>query len=141
MTHRGIKHRGVHYACERALREGWFVKARASRSWQVDVVFDPRTVDTLLLRLPNGGDLESCQLTEADQRFAGKPWEEIEDLGLLQTEARDQSKTTDLQARVDHQAHVDAIVANAVKEAATANQGLTKVARQRGVRENRKTDA
>ena len=140
VTYRGIKCRGLYYACERARHEGWFVKARSSRSWQVDVVFDPRTVDTLLLRLPNGGGLEPCQLTEADQRFAGKPWEEIEDLGLLQAEARDRSKTADLQSRVDHQAHVDAVVGKAVEEAAAANQGLTKAARQRGVRENRKVE-
>jgi hypothetical protein len=140
VTHKGIKYRGLHYACDRALREGWFVKARSSGSWQVDVAFDPRTVDTLLLRLPHGGGLEQCHLTEADQRFAGKPWEETDDLRLVQTEARDHSKTTDLQSRVDHQAHVDAVVRNAVKEAAIANQGLTKAARQRGVRENRKAE-
>jgi len=140
VTYRGIKYCGLYYTCERAMREGWFVKARSSRSWQVDIAFDPRTVDTLLLRLPNGGGLESCCLTEADQRFTGRPWEEIDDLNLLQTEARDQSKTADLQSRVDHQAHVDAVVGKAVMEAAAANVGLTKAARQQGVRENRKAE-
>lgn len=140
VTYQGIKYRGLYYACERAMREGWFTRARSSRSWQIDVVFDPRTVDTLLVRLPNGGGLEPCHLTEADRRFAGKPWEEIDDFGLLQKEDRDQSKTADLQSRVNHQAHVDAVVGNALKEAAAANQGLTKAARRNGVRENRKAE-
>jgi hypothetical protein len=140
VTYRGIKYGGLYYTCDHAMRKGWFVKARSSRSWQVDVVFDPRTVDTILLRLPNGGGLESCRLTEADQRFAGKPWEEIQHLALSQAEARDQSRTADLQSRVDHQAHVDAIVGKAVTEATAANAGLTKAARQRGVRENRKAE-
>lgn len=140
VTSRGIKCRGLYYSCERALREGWFSKARSSRSWQVDVVFDPRTVDTLLLRLPNGGGLEPCYLTDADQRFVGKPWEEIDDLGLIHVEARDQSKTEDLQSRIDHQAQVDAVVSKAVKEAAAANEGLTKAAQHGDVRENRKTE-
>ena len=104
------------------------------------MVFDPRTVDTILLRLPNGGGLEPCRLTEADQRFAGKPWEEIQDLGLIQDEARDRCKTSDLQSRVDHQAQVDAIVGKAVTEATAANAGLTKAARHRGVRDNRKAE-
>jgi len=135
VTHRGLKFKGLHYACDRA-RQNWLVKARASRSWQVDVAFDPRSVDTILLRLPNGGGLESCYLTQADQRFAGKSWDEIEDLGQLQAEARDRSKTADLQTRVNHQAQVEAIVSTAVKEAEAANQGLTKVARLTGAREN-----
>lgn len=140
VTFQGIKFRNLHYSCERALREGWFVKARSSRSWQIDVVFDPRTVDTLLLRLPNGGGLEPCHLTQADQRFTGKSWEEIDDFGLLQLEDRDQSKTADLQSRINHQAHVDAVVGKALKEAAVANQGLTKIARQSRIRENRKEE-
>ena len=140
VTYRGIKYRGLLFTCERAAREGWFVKARSSGSWQIDVAFDPRTVDTILLRLPHCGGIESCHLIDADQRFAGKPWEEIDDLGQLQTEARDQSKTIDLQSRVDHQAHVDAVVGKAVGEAVAANKGLTKAARQRGVRENRKAE-
>jgi putative transposase len=140
VTYQGIKYRGLYYACDRAMREGWFTKARASRSWQIDVVFDPRTVDTLLVRLPNGGGLEPCHLTEADRRFAGKPWEEIDDFWLVQKEDRDQSKTADLQSRVNHRAQVDAVVGNALKEAAAANQGLTKAARRNGVRENRKAE-
>jgi len=136
VTFRGIKFRGLHYACERATRENWFIKARSSRSWQVDVAFDPRTVDAILLRLPHGAGLESCYLTQADQRFSGKPWDDIADLDQLHAEARDRSKTADLQARVDHQAQVDAIVNKAVREAETANQGLTKAARLRGVRDN-----
>jgi hypothetical protein len=136
VTFRGIKFRHLYYTCERATRENWFVKARSSRSWQVDVAFDPRSVDMILLRLPHGGGLESCFLTQADQRFAGKSWEEIQDLDHLQAEARDRSKTEDLQKRVDHQALAQAIFSNAVKEAEAANQGLTKAARLRGVREN-----
>jgi hypothetical protein len=138
VTYRGIKFRGLFYSTERALREGWFVKARATRSHQEDVVFDPRRVDVMFIRTTKG--IEPCHLIEADQRFAGKPWEEIEDLELQQAEARACSKTADLQSTVDHQAQVDAVIEKAVKEAAIANQGLTKAARLRGVRENRKEE-
>lgn len=136
VTPRGLKFRGVYYECEKAMRENWFVKARASRSWQVNVAFDPRSVDTVFLRLPHGGGLELCRLTAADQRFAGKSWEEVEDYGELQAEARDRSKTTDLQRQVDHQAHAEAIFKNAVAAADAANRGLTKAERLRDVREN-----
>ncbi len=140
VTFRGIKFRDLYYACESATRDNWFVKARSSRSWRVDVAFDPRSVDTILLRLPHGGGLEPCYLTQADQRFAGKSWEEIQDLDHLQEEARDRAKTEDLQKRVNHQAEAQAIFANAVKEAEAANQGLTKAARLRGVMENSRVE-
>lgn len=140
VTHRGIKFKGLFYSTDLAMREGWYVKARSSKSWQIPAAFDPRCTDTIWLRDCPGAALVPCHLVEADQRFVGKAWEDIEDLALLQKEARDDSKTADLQSRVDHQAHVDAVVEKAVEEAAIANQGLTKAARLRGVRENRKAE-
>ena len=47
VTYRGLKYRGLLYACERAMREGWFVKARSSGSWQVDVAFFLQLMNTL----------------------------------------------------------------------------------------------
>jgi hypothetical protein len=38
VTGSGIEYRGLHYVSERAAREGWFTKARSSRSWQIDII-------------------------------------------------------------------------------------------------------
>lgn len=140
VTHRGIKFRGLHYTCDRAVKERWYEKARASRTSQRDVAYDPRLTDTIFLRMPGSGLVEPCQLLEADRRFAGISWSDVDDFYLSQQEAQADDKTSDLQARANFQAQAQAIVDKAVREAAAANLGLTKAARLRDVREHRKTE-
>lgn len=137
VTHRGIKYRGLYYSCDRAMHERWHEKARASRSWQVDVNYDPRIVDTIFLRMPGVTSIEPCQLLEANQRFRGLSWPDVENFFLSQQEVREDSKTSDLQSRTNFRVQVETIVKNASREADAANRGLNKSARLRGVRKNR----
>lgn len=140
VTHRGIKYRNVFYGCERAMREGWFEQARASRSWQVDVAYDPRLVDSIYLRVPGVQPLECCDLLPADQRFKGLCWADIEEFHLSEKKARDDARTDDRRALTQFQAPVTAVVSTAVERAAAANKGLTKVAQFANVRENRSAE-
>ena len=140
VTHRGIKFRKLHYTSERAVRERWFEKARATRSWQVDVNYDPRIVNTLFLRKPGVALCDPCQLLEAELRFEGLSWPYVDDFFLSQREDQEDSKTTDLRSRTNYQTQVDAIVKGASEEAAAANRGLTKGARIRDVDKNREAE-
>ena len=140
ITHRGIKYRNVFYGCERAMREGWYERARTSRTWQVEVAYDPRLVDSIYLRVPGVQPLECCDLLPADQRFKGVCWDDIEEFHLSEKRARDDAKTDDRRALTHFQAPVKAIVSSAVERASAANKGLTKVAQLANVRENRKAE-
>jgi len=140
VTHRGIKFRGIHYSCHRALRERWYEKARATRSWQVEVNYDPRIVDTIFLRVPGVVSIEACQLLEADQRFRRLSWPDVDNFFLSQQEDREESKTSDLQSRTDFRVQVDSIVNTATGEAAAANRGLTKRARTGDVQKHREEE-
>jgi len=140
VTFRGIQFRGLFYSCDRAVQDRWYEKARASRSWQVQVTYDPRSVDTIFLRLPGIALLERCQLLEADHRFRGLSWADVDDFFLSQKEARVKSATTDLQARANYQAQIQAVVSNAVEQAAIANHGLTKSSRLSNVQKNRQQE-
>lgn len=140
VTYQGIKFRGLHYSCDRAIQERWFERARASKSRPVEVGYDPRTVDVLFLRGVGGGRIEPCKLLEPDQRFQHLSWAEVDDFFLSQKEAREGSKSQDLQSKAVFHANRDAIVGHAIEQGAIANQGLTKAARLRGVLENRKAE-
>jgi putative transposase len=140
VTHRGIKYRNVFYGCERAMREGWYERARASRSWQVEVAYDPRLVDSIYLRIPDVQPLECCDLLPADQRLKGVCWADVEEFHLSEKKARDDARTVDRRALTNFQAPVDAIVSGAVERAAAANKGLTNAAQRGNVRENRKAE-
>ena len=140
VTFKGIKFRGLHYSCDRAIQERWFERARSSKSWQVEVGHDPRTVDVLFLRGLGGGRIEPCKLLEADQRFQHLSRAEVDDFFLSQKEVIDGSKSHDLQSKAVFHANRDAIVSHATEQGAIANHGLKKAARLRGFRENRKAE-
>ncbi len=46
VTEFGIYFNGVHYTCERAIKEQWFVKARNQGRMPVTVAYDPRKLET-----------------------------------------------------------------------------------------------
>lgn len=137
ITFRGIKFRGLVYGCDRVQIEGWFEKARASRTWQVEVAYDPRLVDNIFLRMSDGCLLEPCQLLKADHRFLGASWADVADFFLSQKQAQESSRTDDLQSRVNLQVQVDSVVKKASEAAKAANRGLSKSTRLGNVRENR----
>lgn len=140
VTARGIRFHGLFYSSDLALREHWFEQARSSGTWTTDVAFDPRAVNVIYLRAPGTRSVETCQLVEADHRFLGKTWAEVDDFMRSQKDLRDKRRTQDLQASANLQAQVQAIVKKATLEAASANDGLTKAAKMRGIRENRATE-
>lgn len=137
VTPRGIRFGGLFYACNLAMRERWFERARTSQSWAIDVAFDPRCADLIYLRTPDSHSVEACGLVDAEQRFLGKTWAEVDDFTRSQKQLREDCRTQDLQASAKLQAQVQTIVDHAKKEAALANQGLTKAARLRDVSQNR----
>jgi putative transposase len=139
VTYRGISFRRVLYSCDRALREHWFERARASGSWQRDAAYDPRLVDTIYLRLPDQ-TVERCDLLQVDHRFRGLCWGEVDDFFLSEEEARDRSRTADRQALANFHAPVEDVVKRAAKAASVANEGLTKAEQLRNVRKNREAE-
>ena len=140
VTFRGIKFRGLFYSCDRAIQERWYERARTSRSWQINVAYDPRIVDTIFLRLSGVQSIKPCQLLEADKRFQGLSWPDVDDFILSQKEAREDSRTSDLQLRANFQVKGEAVIKPAIEEAAAANHGLTKSAQRRDVRKNREEE-
>ncbi|HEV2355265.1 MAG TPA: Mu transposase C-terminal domain-containing protein, partial [Puia sp.] len=140
VTYRGIKYGHLFYGSQRAMHQHWYEKARATRTWQVEVAYDPRSVDVIYLRVPGVRTPERCELLPVDHRFKGLSWSDVEDFFLSQKEARDDSRTRDHQALADFHAPVAAIVKNAVAAATAANSGLTKAAQLCNVRENREAE-
>src|SRR6266566_5130409 len=61
VTEYGIYFKGVHYTCERAIKEQWYVKARVQGRKSVTIAYDPRKLDTIYL-LDRDGQPETCEL-------------------------------------------------------------------------------
>ena len=137
VTFRGIRFRGLYYSCERAVRERWYERARTEKSWQIEITFDPRCVDAIFARIVGISQLELCHIVEADHRFIGVSWTDVDDFHASQKEMRDRTSTKDLQAKSNLTTIFDDVVEHAVERAAVANKGLNKSEQLRNVRHNR----
>jgi hypothetical protein len=131
----------LHYTCELAVREQWFVKARNKGSWKITVAYDPRLVDYLYIRLDGGKDMEVCRLLDIDQqRFQGCDFREIEDYYKRQEVNKQSSRTRRQQSKAEHNARANKILDKATQEAQKADDGQSKQSRIKNIRENRKEE-
>ncbi len=140
VTSKGIRFQKVYYACERAINEQWFVRARSSGTWQVDIAYDPRTVDFIYLRPEGNTPAEACKLVDPDQRFHGSAWVDLEEQVQVQKMQKEIAATSDRQSKTEFRATVDTIVSSAAEQTKTVQTGQSKRARVGGIRANRKLE-
>lgn len=116
VTASGIQFKGMHYSCDVALREQWFVKARAGKSWRIKVCYDPRTTNEIFLWLDHGHQFETCTLLEREVRFFNKRVEEVEDLLEIERYQGRQHEVDNMMSKMELDAKTKAIVETAAKK-------------------------
>lgn len=97
VTKQGILFNNMYYSCDRALREQWFVKARVQGRWNVPVSYDKRKVDVIYI-INKDKTFEFCLLLEADARFKGSSFEEVQDYFEDQDIKAKQHQSTTMQS-------------------------------------------
>lgn len=113
VTRNGIYFKKLHYTCELAFKEQWFVKARNSGAWKIPVAYDPRRVDNIYLRLEAGQSLEVCHLHETEQRFSGLDFLTVADYYRRFEEDKQAARTRCLQSKASLNAKANQIIADA----------------------------
>lgn len=139
VTAAGIRFKGMHYSCDAAMREQWFVKARAGKTWRVKVCYDPRTTNEIYLWLDNGHHFETCTLLEREERFFNKRFEEVEDLLEIERYQGRHHEIDNMMSKIDLDAKTKAIVETAAKKTNEAIQQSDESNNQRvkGTRKHR----
>ncbi len=138
VTPKGIRFQKVFYACERAIKKQWFVRARTTGTWKVDIAYDPRSVDFIYLRPDGNTPPEACKLVDPDQRFHGRAWIELHEQVQVQKIQKEIAATSDRQSGTEFRAKVNVIVSSAEEQTAADQTGQSKRARVGGIRANRK---
>lgn len=151
VTSAGIHFKGMHYGCDLAMREQWFVKARAGKTWRVKVCYDPRSTNEIYLWLDNGHQFETCTLLEREERYQNKRFEEVEDLLEIERYQGRHQETSNMYSKVELDAQREAIVKEAtqktneaIKHSEESNSQRVKGSRQRRTNEkllNREQEA
>lgn len=142
VTYRGIEFHGMHYSCERAIREQWFERARARGTSELWVSHDPRTTDVIYIHLDKFGIMEPCALLEREARYKGQRLEDVLELHEMEKISGDMFAGQKMQADVKYEAEVKHIVEEARKKTKAANpEQLSKRERTSSIRENRAKEA
>lgn len=115
ITAAGIQFKGMHYGCDLAMREQWFVKARAGKTWKVKVCYDPRSTNEIYLWLDDGHHFEPCTLLEREERYLNKRVEEVEDLLEIEKYHGRHQEVNNMLSKIELDAQTDEIVKKATK--------------------------
>jgi hypothetical protein len=116
VTASGIQFKGMHYGCDLAMKEQWFVKVRAGKKWRVKVCYDPRTTNEIYLWLDEGHKFEPCYLLEREERYCNKRFEEVGDLHEIEKYQGRQQEAENLISKVELDAQAEAIISAATKQ-------------------------
>lgn len=139
VTPMGIRFNQIYYTCETGVREQWFTREQGRKTKHVEIVHGQR-VEDVYLRLKGGRAFEQCVLTEADQRFGGCDWYDVEDYFARSKQAAQDYEPTFRQAMAELHAQANSIVSEGTAMTKKALAGDTRSKRERNgnIRENRK---
>lgn len=141
VTFKGIKFKDMLYSCETAIKESWFVQARANKSWKVDVSYDPRNMNNIYLHVKGEFLFETCSLLEHQERYKDKMLEEIEQ--LIKTESDNYKKEEHplLQEDINFFSNIEEIVNEGIRTAnQTQSSNITKRQKIKNIRGNRQVE-
>lgn len=123
VTPRGIHlGEGLYYTCDLAVREDWFTKARAHRSWKVEVSYDPRAIDTIYLQIKGSKEFEVCRLVERNRVFRGRDLYEVVDYSFREKQNADAAESLKQQSQADLNAQQQAIIKDAMEKTDAARK-------------------
>jgi hypothetical protein len=139
VTEKGIRFKGLYYSSDRAVRESWFSKARSKKKWAVSVSYDSRDMASIYVWNEDDKTYDRCSLLEWNGKNAGKCIEEVVYEQSKEKIVAKQLKASEIEAKVNLNAEIDAIVA----EAQAQSQGLppkSKREKVSNIKENRRNE-
>ena len=136
VTEKGIRFKGLYYFCDRAKSGMWFEKARAKKYWSVTISYDPREMTNIYIWDSDSKQYDVCFLLDWNSKNAGKALAEIVYEQQKERLAGKQIKATAIEAKVNLNAEIDSIVAEA-KQMSKSALAKSKNERMSNIRGNR----
>jgi len=136
VTAKGIRFYGNYYSTPRAIAEHWFERARQTRSWKVDISYEPRCMDTIWLRDLKGDEpFLPCNLTKPCEDMRGHTLWEIDQLRREDRQQKAAHMHGQRQAKINLTEEIDEIVRAAQDK--KPKDDRSKAERVRDIRANR----
>ncbi|MBP2241608.1 hypothetical protein J2Z40_002171 [Cytobacillus eiseniae] len=141
ITEKGIKYKRMLYTHPRALKEGWFSRARQKGSWKVDFSYDPRNMDIIYLHTKDDELFIPCTLLEHHNRYMNKTIEEIEQLLEFESEDHRNFEHTQLENELNFYSNIENVVEAANKnKKEKLDSSLSKSERTKNIKKHRKEE-
>ncbi len=137
VTGQGIYFNKLHYECNLAWQEQWFVQARIAGRWSIPIAYDPQTTNRIYLRLDEGRQIEECKLMPKDQRLAGFDWQDIEDRRIFDAIAGEEQENQARQRQVEIHTQQEEIICDAQAKTEAVRKGFSKAELIRNISSNR----
>jgi putative transposase len=105
VTSNGIKFKQFLYSFEKGVEEEWFIKGSSYIGKKVRVAFDYNDIGVLFVYSERMSEMYRCELISKFKQYIGLSYQEYEDMKNKQLLDRDQSKLSNLYARIksDHE--------------------------------------
>jgi hypothetical protein len=151
ITHEGIQFRRLSYTCERARTEGWFIRKENGRPKGpkgavegpknniIRVVYDPRSTNNIFVVL-EGGEYVECQLLDKFSTFRDQSWYDVDDYFEQVREAKANSRTPRLHARVSLSANIRQITSDEDKRTKEEIKDQSNSSRIKDIQQHRKSE-
>ena len=139
VTEKGIKFKGLFYACDRAKSEMWFEKARTKKYWPIGVSYSPHEMTHIYIWDNDLKRYDTCYLLDWNSKNADKTLAEIVYEQQAERLEGKRLKAVATEAKINLNADIDSIVAEA-KKTKTSATPKSKSERVSKIRENRATE-
>lgn len=137
---RGISFKGLLYASQDTLRQGWFQRARTKGSWKIKVSYNSMDLTHIYVR-DEGLGVHKLTLLDHLRQYSFKSEQEVEQIQALEHERTSQSKERELQEKIKLFAEIDNIVQNArVKAELERDTTISKTKRLANIKENQRRE-
>ena len=135
----GIKFKNLMYGSQRAIQEQWFINQKIK---SIEIVYDPRNMNSIYIPEEGGREYEACYLLEASQRYKDIILEEIVFMNELQAELLEKQRREQLQSNIDLDSKIEMIVKEAQKEKAksTILYDQSKTSKLKSIKKNREVE-
>lgn len=141
VTSRGVSFRGLLFASDYTLRQGWFQRARTKGSWKIKVSYNPMDLTHIYVHDEDGHGVHKLTLLDHLKQYSFKSEREIEQIQALERERINQSKERELQEKIKLFAEIDNIVQDArVKAEAERDTTISKTKRLANIKENQRRE-
>lgn len=111
-TAKGILFQGLHYSSSKALKEGWFTKARTHGSFKLQVQYDPQNMFEIYLR-EDRKTYEKCSLIDQYDMYGTAKMEELIDLRKTKRQNQSDYEQEALNGQVRLAQEIEVIVSKA----------------------------